>query len=239
MTLEGPMSLSARKQGPREAARRGRPHPGREHHPAHRSRTRRPCHMCVDICRHPSPPCTPEHVHARACARRPAQDSSRAQHPGESSVSLLPFSLEDIVLLLSKQTDSCLQLLQEPTGTHATWSSLRASVSSSAPGNASSQSWGWDGGPEGVPWPCSPFLAGKYTWPRCERPKDQAESRRSEWLPARNPHKNSVFRGSGSRISPQSQLRYKLGHWHNLGQIGSSQISQATLPGPNYLIFGQ
>lgn len=195
--------------------------------------------MCVDICRHPSPPCTPEHVHARACARRPAQDSSRAQHPGESSVSLLPFSLEDIVLLLSKQTDSCLQLLQEPTGMHATWSSLRASVSSSASGNASSQSWGRDGGPEGVPWPCSPFLAGKYTWPRCERPKDQAESRRSEWLPARNPHKNSVFRGSGSRISPQSQLRYKLGHWHNLGQIGSSQISQATLPGPNYLIFGQ
>lgn len=118
MTLEGPMSLSARKQGPREAARRGRPHPGREHHPAHRSCTRRPCHMCVDICRHPSPPCTPEHVHARACARRPAQDSSRAQHPGESSVSLLPFSLEDIVLLLSKQTDSCLQLLQEPTGIH-------------------------------------------------------------------------------------------------------------------------
>lgn len=58
------MSLSARKQGPREAARRGRPHPGREHHPAHRSCTRRPCHMCMDICRHPSPPCTPEHVHA-------------------------------------------------------------------------------------------------------------------------------------------------------------------------------
>lgn len=87
-----------------------------------------------------------------------------AQRPGETHISLLSFSLEEMVMLSKQTASSFLLLLQEQMGIWAMCSSLQACFLI-CPGNTSSQSWGQDGGPEGAAWPCSPFPAEKQAWP--------------------------------------------------------------------------
>lgn len=165
--------------------------------------------------------CGPERL-GTGQPRRTATHVS-AQRPGESSSSPPPFALGGLVLL-SRQTtfsSSC----RSRWGVAAVPSSPLRPVSSFAPGNTGSQSWGQDGGHEAAPSLCAPFPAEKQTWPCLRRPLGQEESRRSEWLSARSPLKDMALRGPGSTISPQPWLRYKIGHRRNPGQIGLWKIS--------------